>query len=274
MFKKHNLWAKKRLGQHFLVSRKALSRVLEAAQLKKEDTILEIGPGIGVLTSELLPRVKNVIAIEKDNVMAEALKENTRGFKNLRVIHGDILNLEPEKELPKDYKIVANIPYYITSPFIRRFLEADRRPQLLVLMLQKEVAERIVAKPGKMNILAVSVQFYAEPEIVSFVSCNSFWPKPEVDSAIIKMMPRKMMPRVSPLARGINEKEFFRIVRIGFSSPRKKLVNNLSAGFQISKETGADLLKKIGIESQKRPQDLSLENWIYLYKIFNEYDIL
>lgn len=264
ILKRHDLWAKKGMGQHFLISKAVLQRIIKASDLKKTDTVLEIGPGIGTLTLELLKRVKKVIAVEKDPKMVEILKEITREYKNLEIINKDILKIA--KLEIKNYKIVANIPYYITSPLLKFFLEAKNKPKFLVLMVQKEVAQRITAKPGGMSILAVSVQLYAEPEIIDFVSKDSFWPKPEVDSAIMKITVNSKQLTV----KEVNKKNFFRLVRIGFSSPRKKLANNLSAGFQISKEKTEQWLQKAGIEPSKRPQEMSLEGWFGLYKALKD----
>jgi len=265
----NNLLAKKWLGQHFLVDGRVVERLIKSANLNQGESVLEIGPGIGIISKELLKISNSVIAVEKDLEMARVFKGIFKDSRRLRVIARDILKLNPEEDLPKNYKIISNLPFNITSPVIRYFLETKNKPISMVLIIQKEVAERIVAEPGKMSILAVSVQFYAKPEVINFVSNNSFWPKPKVDSAIIKIV-----PRVTSRIKGVDEKIFFRLVKIGFSSPRKKLANNLADGFQIPKERVEDLLKKVNIHSQERPQDLRLEAWLGLYKVFDECDIL
>ena len=194
LLKKYNLRPSRRLGQNFLVDEKVLRKIIEAAELSKNDIVLEIGPGIGNLTVKLAKRVKKVVAVEKDQRMIEILKETLKDFKNVKIIKADILKFSPKiyNLKSKIYKVVANIPYYLTSPLIRKFVETvEVKPQLLVLMVQKEVAQRICTKPPDMSILAVSVQFYAKAEIISFVSKKSFWPQPKVDSAIIKIIPRK-----------------------------------------------------------------------------------
>lgn len=243
----------KRLGQNFLVDKSAILKIVKAAEISGSDTILEIGPGTGALTKELVKKAKQVIAVEKDRRMAETLKKES----NLKIINEDILKMETPFG---NYKVVANIPYYATSPIIRKFLEAKNPPELMVLTIQKEVAQRICAKPPDMNILAVSVQFYAQPEIISYISKNSFWPKPKVDSAIIKIQP-KSRP-------ALPESVFFEVVKAGFKQPRKQLVNNLLKGLKISRKEAEILLKKAGIEPKQRPETLSVQNWMELTAFF------
>ena len=264
LLKKYNLRPSRRLGQNFLVDEKVLRKIIEAAELSKNDIVLEIGPGIGNLTVKLAKRVKKVVAVEKDQRMIEILKETLKDFKNVKIIKADILKFSPKiyNLKSKIYKVVANIPYYLTSPLIRKFVETvEVKPQLLVLMVQKEVAQRICTKPPDMSILAVSVQFYAKAEIISFVSKKSFWPQPKVDSAIIKIIPRKsaLKIRVNPLL-------FFRIVKLGFSHPRKQLINNLSTGLKIDREKIKTWLLKNKIQPTQRAETLSVEDWIKLTK--------
>jgi len=277
----------KSLGQHFLIDKEILKKIIEAADLNPKDTVLEIGPGIGTLTLELAKRAKKVVAIEKDQKMVEILKENLKDFKNTKIILGDILKINTRYYIQDTkYKIVANLPYYITSPVIRRFLECNEaRPRYMVLMVQKEVAQRICAKPPEMNLLAVSVQFYAKPEIISFVSKKSFWPCPKVDSAIIKLKVKKEKLK-------INRGQFFRIVRAGFSQPRKQILNNLSKGLALSLPKGLKLkkpsqilrektwvgkekikfwLEKNKIKPTQRAETLSIEDWITLTKNYKKY---
>jgi 16S rRNA (adenine1518-N6/adenine1519-N6)-dimethyltransferase len=195
-----------------------------------------------------------VIAIEKDKKFCEILKQELKDYKNVEIINTDILKYvghSPAAAGHIKYKIVANLPYYITSPVIRKFLEIESRLELMILMVQKEVAERIIAKNGKMSLLSVSVQFYAKPEIVSYVSKNSFYPSPKVDSAIIKIIPQQIPE--------INTKKFFSLVRVGFSSKRKKLKNNL----KIDENT----LEEIGLDPNIRAEKLSIKDWLNLYEI-------
>lgn len=240
----------KRMGQNFLVSPSALKKILHAADLKSNDTILEIGPGTGVLTRELIEKAKEVYAVEKDSQLCKDLKENFSDWKNTEIIEEDILKLDLGF-LPKNYKVVANIPYYITSPVIRKLLEAENRPSLIILTIQKEVAERICAKPPKMSLLSVSVQFYAKPKIAARISKNSFWPKPKVDSAVLQII---------PCSKERND-SFFKIVKAGFSHPRKQIANNLSSELHIKKEGVIKTLLKNNIEPKKRPGSFTIDEW-------------
>ena len=260
----------KGMGQNFLVNKGALEKIIKSADLKKEDVVLEVGPGIGTLTQELAKSVSKVIAIEKDKKMIEILKETLKEFKNVEIIQGDIL--KTNIELPKQYKLVANIPYYLTSPLIRKFLENppnQNQPEEIILMVQKEVAQRICANPKNMSILAVSVQFYAKAKIIFYVKKENFWPKPKVDSAIIKITPQKLSPSVSV-------ELFFKIVKAGFSQPRKQIGNNLLA---LSLLNGPKMLKldkqqinlwllKNKINPTQRAETLSVDNWISLTNTF------
>jgi len=260
-----NLKPSKGLGQNFLINERVLEKIVKSAEIKPTDTILEIGPGTGVLTKELAKRAGKVIAIEKDKKIIELLKENLKNFKNVEIIQGDILKINPAGySLPAaNYKIVANLPYYITSPVIRKFLEVENQPELMVLMVQKEVGRRICASPPDMSILAVSVQFYGKPEIISYVSKNSFWPKPKVDSAIIKITPG--IPADSKTDADL----FFKIVKAGFSQPRKQLLNNFSKILKIEKIKTAGWLSQNKISEKQRAETLSLQDWLDLTKSFN-----
>ena len=252
------------MGQNFLISRKIFQKIIEAAGLKGGDIVLEIGPGMGVLTKELAARAKKVIAVEKDKKMVEILKETLAYYKNVEIIGEDILKITDFKEEITDYKIVANIPYYLTSPLIRKFLEnppGDKHPKEMILMVQKEVAERICAKPPKMSLLAVSVQFYAEPKIIFYVPGESFFPKPKVDSAIIGILPLKNK-------RDIDSGLFFKIAKAGFSQKRKQLSNNLSRGLKITKEKANLWLLKNDISPGRRAETLSVYEWISLAKSY------
>lgn len=269
LLKKYKVRPSKKFGQNFLISKSVLKKIIEAAKLKRKDIILEIGPGIGTLTQELAKRVKKVIAVEKDEKMIKILKEAVRSLKNIEIIKGDILKIENLKlEIGNFSKVVANLPYSIVSPTIRRFLELRGiQPQPMILMVQKEVAQRICAKPPKMNLLAVSVQFYSQPKIISFVSKKSFWPKPKVDSAIIKIILSSAVSEAH--ARAFYEL-FFRIVRAGFSQPRKQLINNLSQKLKIEKEKVKDWLLKNKIQPIQRAETLRIEDWLKLVKTFRE----
>lgn len=270
ILKKQNVKPIKYLGQNFLIDKKILSEAIKAANFKPSDIIIEIGPGTGILTQELAKRAEKVIAIEKDPKMCDVLRELLKCQKigNVEVIEGDALKIENSKLFKnlklkiKNYKVVANLPYYITSPVIRKFLESKNPPRLMVLMVQKEVAQRICEKPPRMNLLAVSVQFYAKPEIISYVPKESFWPKPKVDSAIIKIIPHHFRDPVSHRFR----EQFFRIVKAGFSQPRKQLANNLSKGLELNKEQIKRWLVSNKIKPTQRAETLNINDWINLTK--------
>jgi len=258
ILQKHGRRPNKGLGQNFLIDKNILDKIVQAANIKNTDTVLEVGPGIGTLTQELAQKAKRVIAVEKDKSMIEILAETLSGFTNVEVINNDILKIE--QSLPAGYKLVANIPYYLTSPLIRLFLEAQSKPKEIVLLVQKEVAQRICSKPGDMSLLAVSVQFYANCEIVFNVSKNSFWPIPKVDSAIIKIIPAEKYK--------ISAELFFKVVKAGFSHPRKQLIGNLSGQLNLPKEQVKDWLLKNNINSAQRAETLSVEDWVVLAKSF------
>lgn len=262
LFQEAGLRPSKGFGQNFLVDKSILKRIVEAAEISPKDTILEIGPGLGILTQELAQRSKMVIAVEKDPKMCEILEELLKGWnvRNIKIINGDILKLSPIPSALKNYKVVANLPYYITSPVIRKFLESENPPEEMILMVQKEVAQRICAAPPNMSLLAVSVQFYAEPKIIFYVSKKSFWPQPKVDSAIIKIS------EIENYKLKINKDLFFTIVRAGFSQPRKQLLNNLSKGLELNKESVKTWLLKNKITPNRRAETLNVGDWIKLTK--------
>lgn len=260
LFQRYRISPSRGLGQNFLIDKSALKKLISAANLKPSDTVLEIGPGMGNLTKELAKRARKVVAIEKDWKMCEVLEKTLKSFDNIKIIRGDILKLSPMFYTEKSYKVVANLPFYLTAPAIRKFLEGKSQPQVIVLMVQKEMAQRIAARPPKMNLLAVSVQFYAKPEIIAHISKKSFWPQPKVDSAIIKIVPHGV----------ILDEQFFRIVRSGFSQPRKQLVNNLSKKLKLDKEQTKLWLWKNKIKPERRAEGLTIEDWINLAKTFDD----
>ncbi len=266
--KKYNVSPQSWKGQNFLIDQEVLEKIVSSAELKKDDIVLEIGPGFGILTKELAQRVKKVIAVEIDRNIIKALKDILKNYNNIEVINEDILKLQIAPSFAKasagkncklqiGFKIVANIPYGITGKFLRKILESEIKPRDMVLLVQKEVAERIIAKAGKMSLLALAVQFYSQPEIIAYVSRKSFFPEPEVDSAIIKF---KILSQAESRVK-INEKEFFRIAKIGFSSPRKQLHNNLSAGLKIADSQIKSVFEELNFNFQIRAQELSVEDW-------------
>jgi 16S rRNA (adenine1518-N6/adenine1519-N6)-dimethyltransferase len=274
--KSQGLYTKKSMGQNFLVDAGVLAEIIKAGELKSSDTVVEIGPGLGTLTFELAKHCKEVIAVEKDEKLAELLRMNLRTKEpknpthpetidetmkqrnNVRIISDDILKIPSNKLSTSDYKLIANIPYYITSKILRHFLESEHKPELIVMMTQKEVAERICARAGDMSLLSVSVQYYGEPEIIKIVKAESFFPKPEVDSAILRIASIKY--EVESI-KGIKEEYFFKIVKAGFRTRRKTLLNNLKTGTQLQKDEILDIMKRVGVGENARAQELSIEKW-------------
>lgn len=251
---------KKSLGQHWLKDREILARIAEAASITTLDTVLEIGPGLGTLTSELLRRAEKVIAVELDGALAEKLPGQFPG-KTLEVINEDILEFDLNI-LPKQYIVVANVPYYITSKIIKKLLTSDNKPKTTVLLIQKEVAQRLAAKPGNMSILSISAQIYGEVELDQMVPAHYFTPPPKVDSQVVVIRTRS-----EPLIAPKDEKQFFKVVKAGFSSKRKKLRSSLSAGLNITKQETEDILKKVGINPDDRAEALAIQQWVDLMKI-------
>lgn len=237
-----------------------LGSIADAAAIQPDDTVLEIGPGLGTLTSELLRRAKRVVAVELDDELATKLPGQFPG-KDLQVVHEDILQFDLSS-LPANYVVVANVPYYITSKIIQLLLSSDNKPRTIVLLIQKEVAERLAAEPGDMSILAISAQVFAEVSLGEFIPAHFFTPPPKVDSQVVILKTRPQ-----PLIEGVDEKAFFRVVKAGFSAKRKKLRSSLSGGLGISKPEAEELLQKSGINPDARAESLSIEDWQTLAKI-------
>jgi len=287
LLKERRVQPSKRLGQNFLIDKAVIKKIIKEARLKIKDIVLEIGPGIGTLTQELSKEAKKVIAVEKDLKMYDILKELLEcwNVKNVELVKEDILKFNPltYKLKAKRYKVVANLPFYLTAPAIRKFLETKFQPELMTLVVQKEVAQRICARPPKMNILAVSVQFYAKPEIISYVSKKSFCPSTKVDSAILRIS------AINQRRKSAFNQRFFRIVKAGFSQPRKQLANNLSkklelvnevclprslpssppfANARANKERTKSWLLKNNIQPTQRAETLTIKDWINLTKSY------
>ena len=278
LLQKHELRARKSLGQHFLVNSGVLKKITAAADLTSSDIVIEVGPGPGVLTAELIKKAGYVIAVEVDATMVELLKETFSYADNLSLIAGDILQTVPADLINQEktrfpeslknasqYKLVANLPYYITQPIIRHFCEAKVKPQSLVIMVQKEVAKNIVAQPGDLSILAISVQFYGKPHIVDYVPSSYFYPAPKVDSAILKI---DLYDK--PIVEVTSEKNFFRTVKAGFCAARKQVANAFSQGLDIPKTEVISLMQIAQVDPQKRAETLTLREWANLEKVFAE----
>ena len=274
LLSKYETRPSKGLGQNFLIDKRILEKIIAMSDIAPTDTILEVGPGLGTLTQELATRAGRVVAIEKDETMVNILTAvlADSNVQNVQIVNADILHYQ----LPNtNYKVVANIPYYLTSPLIRKLLESENQPSEIVLMLQKEVAQRICAKQGKMSILAVSVQFYADAKIISYVSKNCFWPAPKIDSAIIKIIPKAQNPK-SKTDVGL----FFKVVKAGFSQPRKQLAGNLSKILPPkADQPGAGKIKATewllanNIKPTQRAETLSVEDWINLTNTLEDVEL-
>jgi len=265
LIQRHNVYPSIKLGQNFLIDRSVIRKFLKAADLASGDLVLEIGPGIGNLTREIAKKVRKVIAIEKDPKLIRILNEELR-IKNVEVIEGDVLKiLHSTFHIPRPFKVVANLPFYLTSPVIRQFLERwNVRPSTMTLIVQKEVAQRICSRPPKMNFLAVLVQFYGEPKIISYISKRSFWPQPKVDTAILRITQIRTDEKT-------DSHRFFKIVSAGFSQPRKQLVNNLARKLKLDKKEIAIWLEKNKIQPAQRAETLSIKDWIALTESYQSF---
>ncbi len=277
LLKKYNLSPKKGLGQNFLSNPFHLQKIVDAAELTVEDTVLEVGPGPGLLTQLLAQQAGRVIAVELDENMVNLLHTEYSHLPNLTVIHADILQTQLDSLLQfaqdsskaqsqiinqkSKIKVVANLPYYITSAAIRHLLESRPQPQRLVVTIQKEVAQRIVARPGQMSVLAVSVQFYGAPALVHHIPAGAFYPPPKVDSAVVRID-----THAGPPIEGVDANQFFQVVKAGFSQKRKQLKNTLSSGLRLPAVEVVQALNAAGIEPSRRAQTLSLEEWGRLVK--------
>jgi 16S rRNA (adenine1518-N6/adenine1519-N6)-dimethyltransferase len=248
---------KKSLGQHWLRDRDVLAHIADCAELNGSDVVLEIGPGLGTLTSELLRRSERVIAVEFDEELARKLPAQFPG-KNLEVVRSDILAFDLSA-LPTGYKVVANVPYYITSKIVQLLMTATNKPSVAVLLVQKEVAQRLAARPGDMSILGISAQIFADVTLGEIVPAAMFTPPPKVDSQVVIFK-----SRTQSYLTDVTEKEFFRVIKAGFSSKRKKLRSSLSGGLSISTTQAEEYLTKANIDPNARAESISLDDWTNL----------
>ncbi|MFA5374854.1 MAG: 16S rRNA (adenine(1518)-N(6)/adenine(1519)-N(6))-dimethyltransferase RsmA [Dehalococcoidia bacterium] len=258
--------AKKGLGQNFLVDKHVLDRIVSAAKLTRDDYVVEVGPGLGVLTQELAQSAGRVVAVELDSTMVAVLREKFADSSNVEIVEADILKCAPESLISdeRDYKVIGALPYNIASAVLRHFLEAEHKPTMIVAVIQKEVAQSIAAQPGDMGLLSVGVQLYGKPSIVKTISPRSFHPQPKVDSAILRIDVYR-----DPPVRVEDEVAFFDVVRGGFSTPRKQLRNSLSYGLHITSQESSELLESAGIDPRRRAETLSIEEWAKLYRVFS-----
>ena len=257
LLRQYGLHPSKGLGQNFLQDEKTLRRIVAAAELNSTDQVLEIGPGLGSLTRHLARAVARVVTVELDGDLFPVLKTVLGSYPNVQPVHGDILELDPAGLMQSPgYVVVANIPYYITSAVIRHLLESQPGPRRIVLTIQKEVAERIVAADGKMSLLALSVQVYGKPTIAARIPAEAFYPAPKVDSAVLRI---EVMPQ--PVIPPERLDRFFALIKAGFSQKRKTLRNSISASLRMEPEKAEAFLNAAGIDPRRRAETLSLEEW-------------
>ena len=264
LLRKYGIHPDKSLGQNFLVDESALRRVVDAAQVSPDEAVLEIGAGLGSLTRHLANAARHVIAVEVDDSLIPPLREVLSEFENVKIIHGDILDIDPADILENEnsqfpipnFAVVANIPYYITSAIIRHLLEAETKPRRIVLTVQHEVATRICATPGNLSLLALSVQVYGNPRIVAKIPAGAFYPAPKVDSAVVRI---DLFPE--PLIHQTMIATFFELAKSGFGQKRKTLRNSISSGMGWSKERTTQVLESAAIDPQRRAETLTLQEW-------------
>lgn len=259
LLRARGLYPRKGLGQNFLADPAALERIAAAADLSSHDLVVEVGAGAGTLTRLLSEQAGRVLALELDDQLVELLREQFAGVRNVEIIPGDVLRFDAAEMPHRGYKVVGNLPYYITSAVLRHFLEEAPRPELIVVTVQREVAERIIAAPGEMSLLAVSIQLYGRPRIMARIPAGAFYPVPKVDSSVVRIDVGEQL--AVELGEGIDEARFFRVVRAGFSQKRKMLRNSLSAGLGLAPAAAAESLEEAGVDPKRRAETLSLEEW-------------
>jgi 16S rRNA (adenine1518-N6/adenine1519-N6)-dimethyltransferase len=264
LLRTHGLAPKKGLGQNFLTDPTALENIIQAAEIPPDSTVLEVGPGLGSLTRYLANAARRVVAVELDAALIPVLEHVLSGAGNVEIIHADILKITPaEYNFEDNYLVVANIPYYITSILIRHLLEAPRKPSRIVLTVQREVADRIIATPGDMNLLALGVQVYGKPRIALRIPAEAFYPAPTVDSSVVRI---DLYPQ--PVISADHLETFFSLAKAGFGQKRKTLRNSLSSGISWSGERTAQLLVTAGIDPQRRAETLAIEEWNTLVETY------
>lgn len=268
VLRKHGIRPNKYLGQNFLINQSAITALVESADISKKDTIIEVGPGTGIITKELARRARHVIAVEKDERLIPLLQDELQEFNNVKIVHDDILKIQivngkwqmangagqGSKTLARGYKLVGAPPYYLTARLFRHFLEElENKPELIALIIQKEVARKIVAQPPRSNLLAISIQFYGKPRVEKIIRKGSFLPQPKVDSALLTVQDIQKPD--------VDERAFFALVKAGFSAPRKQLISNLARNFKTSRKETIQWLTDAGVEPSRRAQTLTLKEW-------------
>lgn len=274
ILKKYHITANKKLGQNFLINDEVINGIVEASNIQKEDLVIEIGPGLGTLTSELLENAGKVIAIELDENMLPILNDRFKLYDNFELLNEDVLKVDLNKLISENMgglskaKVVANLPYYITTPIIMKLLEDKLNIESITVMVQKEVADRITAKPGDKlsGSITYSVDYYAEAEKIVFVDKNSFIPAPEVDSEVIKLQIRE-----EPKVHVENEELFFKVIKASFMQRRKTLLNGLSnSGIIKDKESLKKILEKLGLSVDIRGEKLTIEQFAELSNLIDK----
>lgn len=269
LLKALGLAPRKGFGQNFLMSERILQRIVEAGEVGPSDVVLEVGPGLGHLTHQLAAKAGAVVSVEIDRGLIQRLRDIFQGIPSVSFIERDVLELDPDDAVGnRPYKLIANLPYYITSPVIRHFLEECRRPTLMVIMVQKEVAERICAPEGDLNLLAISVQIYGKPRVVTRVPAASFYPQPNVESAVLKIEVYDQ-PRITTPPNA-----FFKVVSAGFAMARKQLHNSLSQRLWMPPGSASPLLEEAGIDPSRRPHTLTIPEWDRLTLVLLDHGLL
>lgn len=257
----HHIRPDKAFGQNFLVDHSILLQIIEAAEIHADDQVLELGAGTGVLTRELSRHARRVVAVELERKMLTLLAKTTRNCANVEILERNLLYVDPTEVFGSEpYKLVANLPYYITAPAFRHFLESANPPRVFVVMVQYEVAQRIVAGPGDLSLLGVSIQFYGKPKIIAHVPARAFYPAPKVDSAILRIDLKDEVPLTTKERDG-----FFRLVQAGFSERRKQLHNSLARGLHRKNVEVQAWLQAANIDPSRRAETLSIEEWLRLW---------
>jgi len=253
--KKYSLNPSKKYGQNYLVTKIHIEKMLEAGEIIKEDLVVEVGPGFGVLTFALVEKAGKVVVFEIEQKLKDYWEENKSD--NLEIVWGDVIQKFQNQNFKfQNYKLVANLPYQITSAVLRMFLEMENKPEKIVVMVQKEVAQRIVAKPGDMSVLAVSVQYYGQPKTIAKVTKGNFWPSPKVDSAIL------LIDNIQSPKNDFSDEYFFTVVKAGFAQKRKQLWRNLSQGLKLDAEKVKGILFEVCGNDKIRAEELGVEEWV------------